>query len=240
MDALGYVGMVMAERIKIADPTGCDERRLQTLNDHLSRGGTALVPFNHPGTLDPVIVIRVLREWAGIPNPIVFPASQKFTSGRMGPLAQAAYARIQEEMNVEFVPLAQKNDPEALKSIAGLRRLLAACTEPGTIIPIAIQGTRSPNYRDPLPPLHEINRYIGRLKEGLVVPMAIWGSEKIHTTGSGMRFNPFAVAGLRVCTPIASAELVARTQNSIVTPVDLVFDEIIHTLDRTQPSYFTS
>lgn len=187
---------------------------LNVLKRHLDQGGCAVVAANHLAVFDIKIIDALKKGLGGSMSQIGFPMSSKFFDDRMG-LAGPIGRSLQEVIGVEWYKVAQAGDElfskaEAkeinAKAALSLQQLLLSDGGVGCIFP---EGTRSRsgsmNRAQPMEWLFmDLQRGKMRAditKRVLIVPMAIWGTEKIHRPNS-RRLNLFAKIGMKVGEPL--------------------------------------
>lgn len=184
--AIGPILYRTIERLNI-------ERRglpgLEKIRRHLTEGGSTIIAFNHLSIIDPGIVIKsVVHPISHAATHIVFPTSYKFVDGRLG-LAGELVNYLARKWGIEEVPMIQHNDTSVDDSIkldinkAALKRITEVLKEPGSVVGLAPEGTRSRN-RSMGQAQGGILQWLAWKKEikdrVLIIPVSLDGTDHVH------------------------------------------------------------
>ncbi len=195
------------------------EKYFANLNEHL-KSGSLIVGFNHLSIVDPLIVYLLLERGLGDSmQRFVIPASSKFFDGRMGRISGSVLRYMQERKKIEAFPVVQASDDsatmDAVINLRALRPILQALGQPGAIIALSPEGTRSRTGQmiqaQPGAGLF-ISHCIKKEKNTMFVPVGIIGSEGVNKVDS-KRFNLRHETGVVLGWPLELKYLLEQKQN---------------------------
>lgn len=216
------------------------ERKIQNLDrvsDHLITGA-ALNEWNHLGTLDPFAVMKKLRKHLGSTmKRLIVPGSMKFVDGRMGKVAEYMMQYNIDKYEVEVLPTMQHYDDaytdeekyENNRQV--METMLTALQEPGTVVSLAPEGTRSRTGVMNCPP-NGITSLIRKSPGALVFPLGIWNSEK--TMDMNYKLNLLEPIHFSYGHPIATTDIL---QESKVFGISIKDIAMLHIGQEIPPKY---
>ncbi len=209
---------------------------LDAVRDYLPTGAV-INEWDHLGTLDPFAVMKKLREHlGGAMKRLIVPGSYKFVDGRMGKKAEYMMKYNIDKYQVEVLPTMQHNDDtysdEAKyeNNSEVMETMLTALQQPGTVVSLAPEGTRSRTGVMNCPP-NGITSLI-RKSKALVFPLGIWNSER--TMGLNQRLNVLEPIYFSYGPPITSADIIQESKSCGISIKDIA---MLHIAQELPPEY---
>ena len=219
------------------------DQYIPQIQEHL-HNGTVIVPFNHPSLVDPMIVIHLLREHFDLETQrFVFLTAQKFIDGRMGAHAPPLIRYMENKYGIKFVTLIQHNDtlynPDEKRrhNRSQLKMLRDLCIhEPqGLLIAMAPEGTRSVAMNKAQSGFDFLVRSAG--EKGMIAPIALQGTNRIHAKGDKTRINLFAQATVEFLQPQLVPDLMQEVENYHCSGFEdmPIVDAVMYRIAQTVP-----
>lgn len=195
--------------------------------------------YNHLAIYDSLLMLDVISKKidASAVN-FTIPTSIKFWDGRIGfPGAQGVMEKLRNERRIDFVKVVQHYDDKYSREEKKatnenmINHLTWVLGQPGSIVPFSPEGGRSKTGK-----MGYAQKGIERIMkaipdEMLVLPTAIWGSEKVSPYGSIIP-RPFHMTHMRFLEPISSRAVVNEAKELNVNPGDLLMLRLTDALPR--------
>lgn len=218
--------------------TACQKVLVEHLNS-----GSVLVPFNHRSIIDPLVVMRELRNMGGpAVKRFVLPATMKFFDGRMGNTAFHVMNYVSQKYDVELLPIIQHydeaySDEEKFVNYRDvIEKILDALQEEGNVIALSPEGTRS-STAQLLPAQKGIDLFMRRVPQSMVLPVAIEGTEQI--VGHNYRsVNPLHNTTVTYTEPMLAGEVNDFSRNLRINSRDVVMLKIAQQLPYSERGYY--
>lgn len=213
-----------------------NQEYLTRANEHLADGGRIIGIHNHPATIDPLFLLRIIDRFLPDNQGIGYPASSKFFDGRIIDLGIIRY--LQDQGKLAIWRVLQPDDEEGLRrleadnkkhgtkdspesiNVSTLKRAVTFLRrQPGAVLLICPQGTRNPVMLEPSKSIINVLAFEEKRKQNntLVLPFSISGTEKILRKKQ-IVLNPFAKATIEVCPLLDYQEIMARSELLNIPP----------------------
>lgn len=220
---------------------------VNSANEFLASGGNIILIHNHPGTADPLLILKFTDYFLANSITKGYFGSSKFFDGRMLDLGIMAY--LQSERKTQFWQVLQPHDTKGLERLAkrNLKRHENVTAEminasavrnavrllkrnPGSVIMICPQGTREPVMVEPSTSIVDVlERYQSNT---LVLPVQISGSEHILRKGEFIPHLHNRVT-LTALPLLSYQQIIQRAQTLGINPAHaMMLDIAAHTYPK--------
>ncbi len=213
------------------------QKNLEIARNHLQNGGSILVYFNHFSKLDAVLYAKIMREYLAPLNRVTAMTAMKHLDSQRGIFNRIQSALIHDWEDIyglRVLPIVQTYDRSSYPNAneinrKSLRKVVRMLRQPGNIIAVAPEGTRSDKNK--LLPAEEGFETLLRLGGENVLALGLAG---VHKT-----ILPGRKTIVTAVKPVSLRELKAEQKaNPGITITDLAMQRIARELPPPNRGYY--